>query len=608
MSSCYLAIRLNRSDKLPAGLASRVERVVPFEPSVRLSVERRGLWLFGFLRDEGLWPEPRHHEDPSGAAVISGYATGGDRGLLGAAECLRTPDLATLRSRFHGEWSMCTLTDEGIFATSDQAGTERVYVAEHPEFVAVSNRARLIWEVMKAFGARPEPDLEALAGLLSPGYIVCTNATAVRGVQTVDGTMGVRVPPTAGAAIEITNFPEVAELPENPRPDWDTLAERLCSNYRWIAGTKATIGAALTGGKDTRLVLAAMKSLGLEGRVDYYVSAPPEHADSLVAKQIADKLGLRFTRVEPPPRTRLLEDLRRHVVLTDGGLTAWDMTGAVRYRSLLGLHGLFGELYRSRGAAHPDPRKATRYWFSSPNLGSILRPEVFDATFARAAAWMQRKLDAGRTPEHLHELYYVRQYLHQWAGHTRKGDGLTGLQLNLLYHPEIQRAYGALPREDRTSDRVHFELISRLCPELVGFPFANSSWKPEMVARSTNPRAPITTEPTRNLRRLFGTGWQEPALVKQWSQVRERLMQARSVLEPIVDPKRLATFLDAAEFGLEVPTSKVRRTRAFLSAPILAVRAQALRHRVIRILLALLPIVDLEEELRAESPTIVRID
>ncbi|MDI1434210.1 hypothetical protein [Polyangium sorediatum] len=606
MSSCYLALRLKNPEGLPEGLSARLDRALPFVPEARFSAARGGIQLWAFLRDEGLWPEPRWHEDTSGAAVITGYGVADDRRLLGAADVLREPDAPALRRRFHGEWSMCKLTDEGLFVACDPVGTEHVYMTEQPGFFAVSNRARLLWELMKALGPRPAPDFEALGGLISPGYLVCTEGTAVRGVRLVDAHTAVVVPRDAGP-VEIRALGGGEPAIPGAAPDWDTLAEHLRGNFAWIAGTNKPILAALTGGKDSRLVLAALKSAGLEKRASLYISVPPEHADHLAARRIADRFGLNLERKSPPPRTRILEDMRRHVALTEGALNAWDMTGAVTYHARLGLHGLFGELYRSRGAASPDPEAAARFWFSSPNLGGVLRPEALAPQITRTARWMKGELDRGTAPELLHEAYYARQYVPRWIGQARLGDGITALVLNLLYHPAIQRAFGGLPLADRTSDRVHFELMSRLWPELVELPFANASWKVDMVARSTNARAAITTEPVRHARPILGSGWQEPALVGQWRVIRERLEDASSLLEPLVVPARLRTFLDVAAVVLGVPQPVSSRARTALRSPLLLLHARSHKARILRIVLGLLTVVELEGELREAESAIVRV-
>lgn len=604
MPSTYLALRLNQCDAPPEGFASRIDNALPFEPDRRFSKQSGRLFLWAFVRDESLWPAPLWHDAGESAAALTGYAVDDDDRLLAASDACE-PDLTGLWRRFHGEWSACRLDPDGISAVSGDNGTEHLYLAQNAHFTGVSNRARLLWEAMKAFGARVEPDLQALAGLISIGYPLCTDATAVRGISLVDSTSLLRVP-REPRPHELVPIDPHYFLPKGEAPSWDALAARLRANAAWYGHITKPLLAALTGGKDSRLVLAMLRSAGLADKVSFYISAPPEHADALAAKMIADRLKLRFEREERHRDTRLLEVMRRHVALTEGALNAMDLTGAATYHSRVGLHGLFGELYRGRGTIYPDARAAARSVLSAVADLGLLRPEIKRAQNERAIRWFETQEAQGITPDRARDAFYARQFVPRWIGQARLGDGLTALVTNPLYHRSIQQAYAALPHADRVGERVHFELTRRLCPELIDLPFAQAQWSAEMLRRSGQP-ASIAAAPLQHLRPMVGIGWQIPALVSQWQRVRASIEAGVPDLESIVRPARVTALLDVAEVILGVQTSTAAWTRAALRHPALLARASSRKGVVVRLLLGLLTLCGLCDELRADAPSLVKV-
>src|SRR5688572_5368791 len=139
MSSVYLALRLNRTKSPPEDLSRRIEKALPFTPQKRVIRQDGQSILFGFLRDEEIWPAPRAHETASGAAIITGYGVRDGSPVLSAADVIKAHAIGEVWRQFHGEWSACKITEEGISAVSGDVGTEHLYAVEHPDFVGVSN-------------------------------------------------------------------------------------------------------------------------------------------------------------------------------------------------------------------------------------------------------------------------------------------------------------------------------------------------------------------------------------------------------------------------------------------------------------------------------------
>lgn len=572
MPTAYVALRLNdprEASMLPLALEKQFVVALPFEPERSYHVQRGQSHLWAWFKDDKLQPAASWFDGDSKTTAISGYGVDAGGNLFDATCAARAETLESVWQRFHGEWSACCIDQEGtITAAASAPGTEHVYFTEQPGFIAISDRARLLWAALRTNHAPIVLDYETLSGLLSVGYPICTDATTVRGIHLLSSTDRMEVRPQGAARIHTLD--PTYFLPKGAAPDWHVMADGLRNNVRWLNRTHVPILAALTGGKDSRLVLAALHAEGLDQRVHYYLSIPPEHADFLVASAISGRFGLTLERHEPFLTRDLIVSIRRHVAFTEGLLNAWDLKAGTRpYVSQIWVHGLFGELYRGRHGATPgDLDAASRMFLPSIDCG-IVRPEIRQAERTRLRQWIADLIEHDVPWDRIRDAYYLRQRIPRWVGQTKLCDGLFGLQVNPLYCPSVLQGYGTLAESDRVGERVHFELMRALCEELVSVSFARDHWDPVMLEHSS---APTTTcpEPTDHARPIFGSGWQAPALRECWPSARATIVGALGRLDTIVIPDRVQALLDVLELALDVPMSTVRKSRIWLQNPRLA--------------------------------------
>jgi hypothetical protein len=213
-----------------------------------------------------------------------------------------------------------TIWAEGamVRARTGLARVDPVYLAEQAGAAVVSDRAS--W-VAAATGRLHDPDLALIGAFLNLGYPV-GSATPFRGVRALDGDRALRA---AGGRLTVSPV-RVEESPGGP----DRVAAALTEAVRPLREAAAPVVLSLTGGKDSRLVAAALAAarVPFAARTHGFAS----HPDVAVAGLIADRLGVEHTVTAPaapgtPDEADVLARLRAAVLVSDGMLSAFENVG-----------------------------------------------------------------------------------------------------------------------------------------------------------------------------------------------------------------------------------------------------------------------------------------
>ncbi len=209
-----------------------------------------------------------------------------------------------------------------------------VYLAEVPGAVVVSDRAS--WAAA-ATGRLGDPDPVMIGAFLSLGYPL-GGATPFRGVRALGGDRWLRA---AAGQLVVTGAPRAvrsrrgraAEGPGGAAQvaEVAAVAEALAEAVRPLGEGTAPVQLSLTGGKDSRLVAAALTAAGVPFAAGTHGFA--SHPDVIVAGLIASRLGVRHTVTEPaaagtPGEADVLRRLRTAVLVSDGMLSAFENVGS----------------------------------------------------------------------------------------------------------------------------------------------------------------------------------------------------------------------------------------------------------------------------------------
>lgn len=279
----------------------------------------------------------------------------------------------------------------------------------------------------------------------------------------------------------------------------------------------------LTGGKDSRLVLAILIGAGLESNVEFQTVGNEDLPDVVIARRIAERFGLRHVvnpgRLEQRTWRRALNaavradssaDLSdREIALR---MTTWVGSGSLNVaephvgRSPFGdmvlLSGACGEALRTNypptiqfstkrraGARFPIGQKF--------GVAGILRPEVLRRYREDLHGLLFDDALVSDSPQDVVDAFYLRNRLRRWLGANLELD--TPRREFPLYSITAVRLAFAIGTGSRHAEWIHYQLIRQTCPELLDEPFGHGQWS-DGADRLIPPRRykdPVPTAPPR---------------------------------------------------------------------------------------------------------------
>ena len=236
----------------------------------------------------------------------------------------------------------------------------------------------------------------------------------------------------------------------------------------------------ITGGKDSRLVLALLLEAGATDRFTFRTIGPPSSADVIVSTAISTQFSLNHQSIllgHMNPDA-FEQRLRGHVFQTSGTYNAWNLKGGVGLQQVPGISGGAGEMMRTFFSQYsPDlsPSDLHRLFVSRCDRLELLHPDI-RVDYANAVRReLVETLDSGgcSTPDLL-DAFYVRSRMRRWFGAAEElGEAFRIYPLYSLRGVQAAFASGPIRRRDET---LHFAITRRACDRLARLPFADASW------------------------------------------------------------------------------------------------------------------------------------
>jgi Asparagine synthase len=400
------------------------------------------------------------------------------------------PDGAGTRSHAGTIWA----DDDGLHARTGVTRVDPVYLAEVPGAVLVSDRAS--WAAAIA-GRLAEPDPVTVTAFLSLGYPV-GGATPFRGVRALAAQRQLTVDGGRPVVTAARRTPDVtaARRAEADAGDgsYGAVAAALVDAIRPLGEQDVPVELSLTGGKDSRLIAAALTAAKVPFRARTHGFA--SHPDVIVAAMIARQLGVEHVVTEPraaapeqaPDEADVLARLRSAVLVSDGMLSAFENVGRpdphVSTEPVqTGGHG--GELLRGGYApAAWSQRRPARAWSEARGAElfrrmvtrrtSLVHPAAARAYLASLAPFAA---SLPRGPLHTLDDFYLVNRAGRWSAAARQAYLLREPLVQPLFGDRVVLAARAVPLPDRITDRLHRGVLQVLCPELLDLPLAGSVWK-----------------------------------------------------------------------------------------------------------------------------------
>lgn len=472
---------------------------LPFEPESHLYWTDRGetIHFGGWQAAADVFGMGSHwNVDEDGLTAFSGQLLPTDGSWTAkdswAAQLKRRFEGSSLpasREEFRGVFIALSLAAAGGgFVVTDPLGVGVVYRADTDDFVILSSRAALAASIERPPGRSPSRDPVGVGWLVHTGYLI-GNATGFSNVRTIPEGGWAEIKREGGLLLRHPPHPPW-RFPDEDAYDVNDLVERVREDIASVLRTAVALPAAgrradITGGKDSRLILAGLISEGLEREVDFYTFGASHLADVVIGGDIAEQFGLSHTAQAPGPMTEEDFDraLRIHTFQTSGMLGAWDMRGETWVMDWVHLSGVCGEILRTNFPSYREIGSAD-HLLSAFKAGMpfdtlrLLKPEL-RAYYDEKA---QASLLAGSgvdEPLDLIDIFYLKNRLRRWFGTDQEID--CSNRIFPLYSLVGLRAAFAIGPVRRRNDFIPFEIMRRAAPALAKMPFARGRWAEELI-------------------------------------------------------------------------------------------------------------------------------
>jgi hypothetical protein len=382
-----------------------------------------------------------------------------------------------------------------VYARTSVTRVDPVYVAKVPDGVIVSDRAT--WTAWTA-GRLGDHDPRHLCALLNPGFPL-GSVTPFRGVSALAPSATVHV--LSGTLTSTAAGP--ASAPGSPGAR--NVAAALVDAVAPLRAAGQPVQLSLTGGKDSRLVAAALVAAGVPVLARTHGFAG--HPDVTLAAEIAARLGIEHTVTEPAApgqQTDVLGRLRATVLVADGMLSAFENVGrpdpATSAAVTAGGHG--GELLRGGYAetAAGGPGRGRLGGRSGRSGRSGVRAAVAPADRAARAGELLRRLTTrhagllrrgpaasylasltpwtaalARGPLQALDDFYLVNRAGRWSAAARQAYLIRERLVQPLFDEQVVLAARATPLTDRVTGALSRAVLAELCPALADVPLAGKT-------------------------------------------------------------------------------------------------------------------------------------
>lgn len=392
--------------------------------------------------------------------------------------------LSDLHDRLRGLFAAGHLTRAGDgWVITDVLGLRCLYWGEDDEVVVLSSRAALAAQALARPGEAPPRDPVSACWLAFTGYRV-GDRTGYRDVRVVPPGACLRLrsgAPTWEQTSPLVVDPDddlrsrsVGELAELVHED---VSESLRAMLSHPADRHVV---SLTGGKDSRLVLAVALRAGLAEAFSYETVGPPELADVKIASELCRDLGLphevRFLGLRPAEP--FADRFRRFVESTACMVNGWELDASTGSRDLR-LTGLCGELLRTYRkvpeARRVDGRIGDAFPRSMFGRLSLLRGGLGDELHQQLLTRLANEPDPSADPLDRLQAHFAGARMR----FTRVGprEELAGDRRVLpLYSRTTVRAAMAMDSRDRQSEVLFAEVMRQSSELLVRRRFTDAGW------------------------------------------------------------------------------------------------------------------------------------
>ena len=390
------------------------------------------------------------------------------------------------------------------FIEQDELGAAPLYFAHSTvvnkgDYTFIANRPALIADAWHRVIGQPLPRDPLFGALLAFKGHPMGDRCGYRGVRCVPFGARLRISPDH-VQVERTQLPapwRVADSHTTVEAAVDETEALLVEAFRAAVANRSSLAARpaleLTGGRDSRLVLAIALRAGLKSDLDAITYGyGPQIEDRRIAPEVARAAGIRHVEIARDAASSVSGRSRRgnpdflnHVRTSCGAL---NLSEAVRPPDQLGrafvVSGLFGETLRTNvPSTSPYHTRALVLgdFYGRPNLDLLTERASFDV-FVETMRLLLGPLAEGAAAEDLPDAFYLVHRVRRWISVRPETFGATFLAL--ASHRAVQLAF-ALGWQGRVRNVIHDSIIARAGHGLGELPYAGSKNYREPICASS---------------------------------------------------------------------------------------------------------------------------
>jgi hypothetical protein len=500
---------------------------------------------------------------------------------------LRDEEPGTTADELSGVFGVFRADQRGFQAITTAVRLHPVYYASAEDLHIAGNRALLVHAVARGAGAAGKAPtvsyaVPGLHAFVRSGYFV-SDDTPFEGVRALPAHSTLEVRGGARRIVTRTLPSADPSVPKGParRVLMEGFVESLKATTAPLREFSEQIWLSLTGGRDSRLIAAALHASGMSFRAS--TSGFPDHPDVVLAEKISRLLEVEH-RSSAPRRDEsgdalvVKHPLRRAwevIRFTEGMISAHNnVTRPMPFRISPRISGAGGEQLRGGFLANQSRAEAEAMRKRVRDLFMVSEELLTDAANERArqdlAPWMEH---ARRDPMDALDRIYLYYRSGRWSAAARATSMAGHPTFNLLFDNCLNRRALAMSPRFRWSERPFHEAIAQLAPALTNLPLTGKRWRYDEAAppwpfrRTWMAREPLCVD-----REGAGFDWRnqpDPALLRL---LREQILGGPSELFEIVKRPRLEALLSrptlqksAAVFVWNVLTASVLLSGAWLA-------------------------------------------
>ena len=366
--------------------------------------------------------------------------------------------------RLTGHYAKVELDRSGLGTVRrDPYGLHPLYIGRVRDITLIANRPHLVAvEIERLTGKSAARDQHFAAWLAFCGYPI-GDRTGYEDVRCVPFGATMRIDPDRGARFSFTDAPWL--LPAMDIDDsWiDRIECELIANLR--AAVRAmghTPRLQLTGGRDSRLVLALAVRAGLLQDVEIVTHGKAETPDVIVAKDLATSLGFRHTLLKWDDGVVYRHQLCSHVGRVAGAVGCTDSSISLSKDGRIALSGILGETLRTNlptRAGYQDLHSVVTGYMAGPSgKAGILQQDAYTAALTDGIQNLLEPAEQMARPEDLFDAYYLQHRVRRWL--SARPERFADEFFPLYYPPATELAF-QMDWRDRVAGRIHNAIIDR---------------------------------------------------------------------------------------------------------------------------------------------------